>query len=138
MSTVADVTVNITFIDHEGSRVIVPGRAGQTVADVAQLHGIDIGPISIGAPRKVVHSSSWSEDLFGEGAGLGFDHVQVPPAWLEKLPPRSDQEDDLLHLYWDPEDLTDSSRLASQLVLRKDLDGIQIYIPDGIPSEGNF
>ena len=40
---VADVTVHITFVDHEGSRAVVPGRVGMTVSEVAELHGIDIG-----------------------------------------------------------------------------------------------
>lgn len=138
LSTVAEVTVKITFIDHEGSRAVVPGRVGMSVAQVAELHGIDIGPTSMGAPRSVVHSPNWTEDLFGEGASLGYDHVQIPPTWLEKLPPRTDHESELLNTYWDPEDLSASSRLASQITLNKDLDGIQIFIPDGVPADGNF
>ena len=40
--------------------------------------------------------------------------------------------------YWDDDDITSVSRLGSQLPLTKELDGIQIYIPDGIPTEGNL
>ena len=40
--------------------------------------------------------------------------------------------------YWDAEDITGSSRLASQITLTRELDGIQIFIPDGIPTEGAF
>ena len=84
----ADITVNLTFIDHEGSRATVPGRIGQTISDVAEMHGIDIGPTAGGGVRERENSEVWSEDLFGEGATLGYDHVQLPPVWLAKAPRR--------------------------------------------------
>ena len=136
--TVAEVTVKIVFIDHEGSRAIVPGRVGMSIAEVAQLHGIDIGPISMGGAREAKRSDKWTEDLFGEGAQLGFDHVQIPPAWRKTLPEKTPWEQELLELYWDTEDLNDSSRLASQLTLEKAHDGIQVYIPDGIPVDAHM
>lgn len=135
---VADVTVHITFVDHEGSRVVVPGRVGMTVSEVAELHGIDIGPTAVAGVVERVNSDVWTEDLFGEGASLGYDHVKVPPAWAAKLPPRGAWELELLRNYWDDDDITSVSRLGSQLPLTKELDGIQIYIPDGIPTEGNL
>mmetsp|Transcript_1470 Transcript_1470/g.5703 ORF Transcript_1470/g.5703 Transcript_1470/m.5703 type:complete len:173 (-) Transcript_1470:472-990(-) len=135
-ASVADVTVKITFVDHEGSRAVVPGRVGQSVAEVAHMHGIDIGPICMGAEREAIRSDAWTEDLFGEGPTLGYDHVQIPPAWNATLPPKTEWEQELLESYWDQDDLTDASRLASLLVLKKDHDGIQVYIPDGIPADG--
>ena len=135
---VSDVTVHITFVDHEGSRAVVPGRVGMTVSEVAELHGIDIGPTAVAGVVERVNSDVWTEDLFGEGASLGYDHVKVPPAWAAKLPPRGAWELELLRNYWDDDDITSVSRLGSQLPLTKELDGIQIYIPDGIPTEGNL
>ena len=135
---VSDVTVHITFVDHEGSRAGVPGRVGMTVSEVAELHGIDIGPTAVAGVVERVNSDVWTEDLFGEGASLGYDHVKVPPAWAAKLPPRGAWELELLRNYWDDDDITSVSRLGSQLPLTKELDGIQIYIPDGIPTEGNL
>jgi hypothetical protein len=132
------VTVHITFIDHEGSRAVVPGRVGMTVSEVAELHGIDIGPTAVAGVVERVNTDAWTEDLFGEGASLGYDHVKIPPAWGAKLPPRNAWELELLRNYWDEDDITPVSRLGSQLPLTKDLDGIQIYIPDGIPTEGNL
>ncbi|KAJ8599240.1 hypothetical protein CTAYLR_006212 [Chrysophaeum taylorii] len=137
LSTVAEVTVRVTFIDHEGSRAVVPGRVGMTVAAVAEMHEIDIGPVAVGMPKFIQRTPTWAEEVFGEGINLGYDHVQIPPAWLHKLPPPSKQEIDMLKHYWDDE-VTDSSRLASQITLNKDLDGIQVYIPDGIPTDGAF
>ena len=69
---------------------------------------------------------------------LGYDHVQIPQVWLEKVRARTDWELELLKSYWDEDDITPSSRLGSQVVLQKDLDGIQIFIPDGIPVEGSL
>ena len=135
---VSGVTVHITFIDHEGSRAVVPGRVGMTVSEVAELHGIDIGPTAVAGVVERVNTDAWTEDLFGEGASLGYDHVKIPPAWGAKLPPRNAWELELLRNYWDEDDITSVSRLGSQLPLTKDLDGIQIYIPDGIPTEGNL
>ena len=109
---------------------------GQTVAEVAEMHGIDIGPTSVGGVVSRVNTDEWTEDLFGEGAALGYDHVKIPPAWLEKLPPRSEWELELLRSYWDDDDITSGSRLGSQLPLSKAVDGLQVYIPDGIPTEG--
>ena len=136
--TVADITVHITFIDHEGSRAIVPGRIGMTISDVAELHGIDIGPTCGGGVVDKVHSEVWTEDLFGEGVNLGYDHVKIPQVWLEKVRPRGDWELELLKNYWDEHDIEDSSRLGSHVVLEKALDGIQVFIPDGIPVEGSL
>mmetsp|Transcript_7016 Transcript_7016/g.22922 ORF Transcript_7016/g.22922 Transcript_7016/m.22922 type:complete len:152 (+) Transcript_7016:783-1238(+) len=138
LASVASVTVKITFIDHEGSRAVVPGRVGMTVADVAKLHDIDIGPVSMAGPREVIRSEVWTEELFGEGPVLGYDHVQIPPAWRDGLPPKTAWEQSLLKTYWDDDDLTDASRLASMLTLSKHHDGITIYIPDGIPADGQF
>ena len=180
--TVADITVQLTFIDHEGSRATVPGRVGMSISDVAEMHGIDIGPTCGGGVIDKVHSDEWTEDLFGacggreralararasrsrksgprgrrateggrtapvrasrrrvgEGVNLGYDHVQIPQVWLEKVRARTDWELELLKSYWDEDDITPSSRLGSQVVLQKDLDGIQIFIPDGIPVEGSL
>lgn len=132
----ADITVNLTFIDHEGSRATVPGRVGQTVSDVAQMHGIDIGPTANGGVRERANSEVWQEDLFGEGATLGYDHVQLPPTWLAKIPPRTEWELELLASYWDDDDITPASRLGSQIELNMALDGIQVFVPDGIPTDG--
>ena len=115
----------------------MPGRVGMTVSEVAELHGIDIGPTAVAGVVERVNSDVWTEDLFGEGASLGYDHVKVPPAWAAKLPPRGAWELELLRNYWDDDDITSVSRLGSQLPLTKELDGIQIYIPDGIPTEGS-
>ena len=107
----------------------MPGRVGMTVSEVAELHGIDIGPTAVAGVVERVNSDVWTEDLFGEGASLGYDHVKVPPAWAAKLPPRGAWELELLRNYWDDDDITSVSRLGSQLPLTKELDGIRSTSP---------
>lgn len=115
LSWVKDVTVNVTFINHEvlvyvymcmgrrgetaggrschefrrikcqsvihalppsllpktqqGLRITVPGRVGQSLLDVAQMHDIELesGCGGGGAEQQKKHSERWTEDLFGRG-----------------------------------------------------------------------
>jgi len=137
-ATVAEVTVNVTFIDHEGRTASVPGRVGQTVAEVAHMHDIDVGPAPVGGVMQKVHSERWTETLFGEGPMFGYDHVQIPLDWQAKgsVDPPTTQETELLERFWDKEDLRPSSRLACMIPLGKAMDGVPVFIPDGIPPPG--
>jgi hypothetical protein len=82
-----------------------------------------------------VHSERWTEDLFGEGPQLGHDHVLIPKEWMAKCPPRVEQEVTLLATIWDPDEITDASRLACMLPLTKELDGMVVYLPDRVPDD---
>ena len=129
--------MHITFVDHEGRGPSCPAGVGMTVSEVAELHGIDIGPTAVAGVVERVNSDVWTEDLFGEGASLGYDHVKVPPAWAAKLPPRGAWELELLRNCWDDDDITSVSRLGSQLPLTKGRRH-PIYIPDGKAPRGNL
>mmetsp|Transcript_6562 Transcript_6562/g.23428 ORF Transcript_6562/g.23428 Transcript_6562/m.23428 type:complete len:111 (-) Transcript_6562:136-468(-) len=107
-----------------------------TIAQVAELHGIDIGPTSCGGPIEKVHNEVWTEALYGLGPCLGYDHIQIPKRWRDIIPPMQHDEEDLLNVYWDIEDINASSRLATFVTMTPELDGIQVFIPDGIPTEG--
>lgn len=55
-------------------------------------------------------------------------HVRVPAAWQDRLPPASDEE--LAKLDQIP-DADETSRLACQIVMSRDLDGLEVEIqPD--------
>jgi len=47
----------------------VPGRVGQSLLDVAQMHDIELesGCGGGGAVQQKKHSERWTEDLFGRG-----------------------------------------------------------------------
>jgi len=55
-------------------------------------------------------------------------HVIVDPADFAKLPPASEEEDDLLDLAWG---VARTSRLACQITLSDDLDTLTVKMPGG-------
>ena len=89
-----------------------------------------------GSPRDLLHKDGgWYEPKYGEGASCYFCHVIVPKSHYDLLPPKRPDEVEQLAQYPFPEDMTDTSRLACQVVLTKEMDGMVIYIPDGPPSD---
>jgi len=53
-------------------------------------------------------------------------HVIVAKDWFDKLPPASDEEEDMLDL---AADVHPTSRLGCQIVLTDELDGLEVRIP---------
>lgn len=53
-------------------------------------------------------------------------HVYVDPAWVSKLPPRSDMEETMLDF---AQDLRPNSRLSCQIKVTGDLDGLVVKTP---------
>jgi ferredoxin len=53
-------------------------------------------------------------------------HVIVTPDWFAKLPQASEDEEDMLDL---AAGACRTSRLSCQIMLREDLDGLQVRIP---------
>ena len=133
--TVADVTVKLNFVDYEGKRQTVPGRVGQTIHEVAQMHGIEVGPCSVGGVKARVNSDTWTETLFGEGACSGYDHVMLLGKGAHTANVKCSSETEMLEDYWEPEDISENSRLASMVLVNSDMDGITVYVPDALPWE---
>ncbi|MEJ8574385.1 2Fe-2S iron-sulfur cluster-binding protein [Microbaculum marinum] len=60
------------------------------------------------------------------GAGIcGTCHVQVDPAWLDRLPEPTDDELDQLDKL---DTLQPNSRLSCQILMREDLDGLRVRL----------
>jgi len=55
-------------------------------------------------------------------------HVIVDPKDFERLPPASEEEDDLLDLAWG---VRRTSRLACQIVLAEDMEALTVKMPGG-------
>jgi len=127
--SVYDVIVKINFLDDEGNRRTVPGLIGKTLHETAIAHGIDIGPSSCGHPVEVKRSDTWTEPLYGEGANTGFDHVVLQGNGVETAAPMDRMEEKMLKEYWNADELFPESRLASQIVLTKEMDGMNVYLP---------
>ena len=135
-TSVADITVNITFIQPDGNRSTVPGRVGQTLYDVAAMHGMEMGPTSAGAVAEFEgresYAGDWTEDLFGEGVTTAWDHVVLTDEWLDRVGTAHTTERAALQSMWGDE-CSENSRLASQVALTKELDGMAVFVPDTFP-----
>eukprot|EP00750_Incisomonas_marina_P017640 INCI2301.1.p1 GENE.INCI2301.1~~INCI2301.1.p1 ORF type:complete len:169 (-),score=26.59 INCI2301.1:836-1342(-) len=134
--TVADVTVYVNFVDSDGNRSRVPGRIGQTLHEVAQMHKIDMdGHDTANNHYAFKRTDAWTEDVFGEGPSNAQDHVYLDSQWLAKVPAPMPEEQVVLedHVYHD--DLTPNSRLGSQIYLTKDINDIVVHLVDVPPSD---
>jgi hypothetical protein len=110
----------------------IPLITGKTLWEVAEMHNIDLGPASTGAPVEAKRSEEWTEPLFGEGPTSGFDHVLLTGNGVETAPPRNHVEERMLNHYWDPDEIFPESRLASVIPITKAMDGMIVYVPDRI------
>jgi len=128
--TVYDRIIHLTFIDTNGARRIVPAYTGDTIHHTAELNGIDIGPSSVGGPVEAVRSPDWMEPLYGEGTTTGFDHVVLGGEGAKFAKPMDYSERRCLEQYWDEDEIYPESRLASQIVLTKEMDGMTVFLPD--------
>ena len=53
-------------------------------------------------------------------------HVYVDPAWLDRLPPKTDMEETMLDF---AQDVESGSRLSCQIQMTPELDGIVLRVP---------
>ena len=61
-------------------------------------------------------------------------HVIVDPADFARLPPASEDEEDMLDLAFD---LQETSRLGCQLIMTEALDGLVVKLPAGSRNAGS-
>lgn len=99
----------IRFIQHDGIEHVVEGEAGKSVMQTARDNLV---PGIIGD--------------CGGNCSCATCHGYIDPAWIEKLPPRSENEIVMLDGVMHQED---NSRLTCQVKLTPELDGIVIRLP---------
>ncbi len=99
--------MKIIATDRVGDEHIVEGRDGRTVMEVLRDAGLPIAPECGGA------------------CACSTCHVYLTDGWLEKLPPKSDAETDMLDMALAVED---NSRLSCQLTCAPELDGLKVTI----------
>ncbi|KAJ0407302.1 hypothetical protein ATCC90586_002230 [Pythium insidiosum] len=136
-STVSEKLVNVVLVDYEGNRHFVQGRVGQTLRQACEMN--DVGLIKDdsmggGGVHSAERADYYRESLFGEGSVSAQSHVIVSNEWISKLPVPNDQE---LHiLEYVPEgDRSANSRLGTEIVLTKELDGLVVAVPEAPPVE---
>lgn len=104
----ADEIVNITYITKDGVRIPVKGKIGDNALYLAHRHSIDM------------------EGACEASLACTTCHVYVHDDFLPKLPEATEKEDDLLDM---APFLKENSRLGCQIVLTKELDGIELTLP---------
>lgn len=73
----------------------------------------------------------WNLDIKAECGGAcacATCHVYVDPKWIGKLVPMHDEEEDMLDSAFAVED---TSRLSCQILMRKDLNGLELVLAPG-------
>ena len=100
----------ITYITHDNQKHEVEVQNGLTVMEGAvqnDIPGIDAD--------------------CGGGMACATCHVYVKEDWFNKLPSKSEGEDDMLDQAYEP---NSSSRLSCQIEVSDDLEGLKVYLPE--------
>ena len=100
--------IKVTFITVDGTPVEAEGEAGTSLLEAGQAANM---PLEGTCEGQMACSTC---------------HVIVAPEWFDKLPPASDDEEDMLDLAAAVER---TSRLSCQVVLTKALEGLVVRIP---------
>ena len=87
-----------------------------------------------GAP-EVARTDTWIEPTFGEGINSGFDHVVLVGNGKDTAARKTPIEQQMLEDHWDFDEIYEGSRLASTIVLTKEMDGMTVYVPDRIADD---
>ncbi len=99
----------IVFVSADGKqRQEVEARPGDSLLDLAHRHNIDIEGACEGA------------------MACSTCHLIVEPDWFDRLPPASEEEEDMLDLAFG---LTRTSRLGCQIEVSEELDGLTVRLP---------
>lgn len=102
--------VQITFIDHSGHSRTIQAEVGKSVMDVAMKN--DIPGI---------------EAECGGACACATCHIYVAPEWKDRLPKAQSMEEDMLDFAFD---VRPTSRLACQIRISADLDGLIVETPE--------
>lgn len=101
----------VTFIAHDGTRSTVTVAAGTTLMRAA-----------------VDHNVAGIDGDCGGMCACATCHVFVDEAWAARTGARNANEEDMLNF---AAELRDSSRLACQITLTDELDGLVVTMPEG-------
>lgn len=100
--------IKVCFVDTDGRKVEAEGQPGQRLLELAQ---------GIGMPLEGTCEGQMA---------CSTCHVIIAPDWFDRVPGAVEDEEDMLDL---AAGVTRTSRLACQIVLHDDLDGLEVRIP---------
>jgi 2Fe-2S ferredoxin len=101
----------MTFIEKDGNHKQVDAPVGLSVLEIAHRNGIDMEGACEGA------------------LACSTCHVIVDKKWFKKLDDPTEDEEDMLDLAFG---LTKTSRLGCQIVMREELDGLVVQLPEQV------
>ncbi|MDF3048075.1 MAG: 2Fe-2S ferredoxin [Candidatus Midichloriaceae bacterium] len=100
--------ISVIFIDQAGKAKKVVAKVGLSLLEVAHQNKINL------------------EGACEGSLACSTCHVIVDKEFFEKLPPASEDEEDMLDLAFG---LTHTSRLGCQIILDPSMDGITVRLP---------
>ncbi|KAJ6680717.1 2FE-2S FERREDOXIN-LIKE SUPERFAMILY PROTEIN [Salix purpurea] len=115
---VADRIVKLAAIDPDGQKREIVGLSGQTLLKALTNNGL-IDPAS----HRLEEIEACSAEC----------EVNIAEEWLERLPPRSYDEEYVLKRNSRTRVLNKHSRLGCQVVLTQDLQGMVVAVPEPKP-----
>jgi 2Fe-2S ferredoxin len=99
----------ITFISHFGDRVEIRADTNQSLMQAAVHNGVQ-----------------GIDGDCGGNCACATCHVYIEAPWADRLPPLASMENELLSA---TDDRRETSRLACQIELTADLDGLTVQLP---------
>ncbi|KAL0900640.1 hypothetical protein Bca101_084601 [Brassica carinata] len=115
---VSDRIVKLSAIDADGDKKDIVGLSGQTLLRALTHTGL-IDPLS----HRLEDIDACSAEC----------EVQIAEEWLEKLPPRTYDEEYVLKRNSRSRVLNKHSRLGCQVVLTQELQGMVVAVPEAKP-----
>jgi 2Fe-2S ferredoxin len=102
--------VKVTYIAHDGVETVADVAVGDTLMDGAIQNGVDA-----------------IEAVCGGNCYCGTCRLYIAEGWLEKLNPAQDDELAMIEAAGEE---NPNARLACQIAVRADLDGIVVHTPE--------
>ena len=102
------MSITLTFIDPRGRAVETAAESGDNLLRAGQAAGL---PLEGTCEGQMACSTC---------------HVIVAPEWFDRLPPASEEEEDMLDF---AAGARRTSRLSCQIELTPDLDGLTVSVP---------
>jgi len=99
----------MTFVQSDASATTVEASDGVSAMEAARSHNV----------RGI------KAECGGECC-CSTCHCYVDPAWVERLPPKGENEANLVEFAWEPRP---TSRLACQIRVTEALDGLVLHVP---------
>lgn len=99
--------MHILVVDLDGKEHQLEGVAGWRVMEIIREHGLPI------------------KAECGGACACATCHVYVDEDWIDRIPSKRDEEEDMLD---EAMDVRDNSRLSCQLIMSEELDGLKVTL----------